>query len=110
MPVLVTSSIIVQLCIMLTFLFANDRLTKRSWFGMLMGSEREEHHFVMVREKSISQIKSDLIHAFLCVSQFYCHLSHAVIYKNITLCCMGYVLMHLHLQHLFNKLSKITSA
>jgi len=70
MPVLVTSSIIVQLCIMLTFLFANDRLTKRSWFGMLMGSEREEHHFVMVREKSISQIKSDLIHAFLCVSKF----------------------------------------
>ena len=33
-----------------------------------MGSEREEHYFVMVREKSMSQIKSDLIHAFLCVS------------------------------------------
>lgn len=41
---------------------------------MLMGSEREEHHFVMVREKSISQIKSDLIHAFLCTPD----LSHSV--------------------------------
>jgi len=43
-------------------------MTKKSWFGSLMGSEREEHHFVMVRDKPLSQIKADLIHAFLSVS------------------------------------------
>ncbi|KAH3885860.1 hypothetical protein DPMN_009858 [Dreissena polymorpha] len=40
-------------------------MTKKSWFGSLMGSDREEHHFVMVRDKPLCQIKADLIHAFL---------------------------------------------
>lgn len=31
-----------------------------------MGME-QEHHFVMVREKSFSQVKADLVHAFLSV-------------------------------------------
>ncbi|KAH3886122.1 hypothetical protein DPMN_010123 [Dreissena polymorpha] len=44
-------------------------MTKKSWFGSLMGSDREEHHFVMVRDKPLCQIKADLIHAFLSV----CH-------------------------------------
>ena len=44
------------------------RLTKRSWFGALMGStEKEEHHFVMIKDRALSQIKADLVHAFLCV-------------------------------------------
>jgi len=33
-----------------------------------MGTEHEEHSFLMIKDKNISQIKADLIHAFLCVS------------------------------------------
>lgn len=47
------------------------RLTKKSWFGALMGTEKEEHHFVMIRDKNLSQIKADLVHAFLCVCSFF---------------------------------------
>ena len=47
---------------------ASPELTKRSWFGSLMGTEREEHHFVMIKDKNLSQIKADIVHAFLCVS------------------------------------------
>ncbi|CAG5133252.1 unnamed protein product, partial [Candidula unifasciata] len=43
---------------------SSPELAKRSWFGGLMGME-QEHHFVMVREKSFSQVKADLVHAFL---------------------------------------------
>lgn len=43
-------------------------MSKRSWFGALMGSEKEEHYFVMIKDKPLSQIKADLVHAFLCVS------------------------------------------
>ena len=45
-----------------------DRLQKKSWFGALMGTDKEEHHFFMVRDKQLSHIKADLVHAFLCVS------------------------------------------
>ena len=34
-----------------------------------MGTEHEEHSFLMIKDKNISQIKADLIHAFLCVCQ-----------------------------------------
>lgn len=43
------------------------RLTKKSWFGALMGMEREEHHFIMIKDKPLSQVKADLIHSFLSV-------------------------------------------
>lgn len=33
-----------------------------------MGLEKEEHHYVIVKDKGVGQIKADLIHAFLCVS------------------------------------------
>ena len=46
-------------------------MSKKSWFGALMSSEREEHHFVMVRDKPLSEIKADLVHAFLSVSTVY---------------------------------------
>ena len=49
-------------------IFLLNRMSKKSWFGALMGNEREEHHFVMVRDKPLSEIKADLIHAFLSVS------------------------------------------
>jgi len=44
------------------------RMTKKSWFGALMGTDREEHHFIMAQDKQLSQVKADLIHAFLSVS------------------------------------------
>ncbi|XP_059179536.1 serine/threonine-protein kinase BRSK2-like isoform X3 [Physella acuta] len=53
---------------------SSPELAKRSWFGGLMGME-QEHHFVMVREKSFSQVKADLVHAFLST----CDLSHCVV-------------------------------
>lgn len=43
-------------------------MTKKSWFGALMGSDREEHHFIMAQDKPLSQVKADLVHAFLSVS------------------------------------------
>ncbi|KAK2144398.1 hypothetical protein LSH36_761g01013 [Paralvinella palmiformis] len=50
-------------------------MSKRSWFGALMGSEKEEHYFVMIKDKPLSQIKADLVHAFLCTPD----LSHSVL-------------------------------
>eukprot|EP00914_Ancora_sagittata_P024243 GHVO01048268.1.p1 GENE.GHVO01048268.1~~GHVO01048268.1.p1 ORF type:complete len:148 (-),score=11.10 GHVO01048268.1:249-692(-) len=47
---------------------SSPELTKKSWFGALMGTEKEDHHFVMIRDKNLSQIKADLVHSFLCVS------------------------------------------
>ncbi|KAL3841539.1 hypothetical protein ACJMK2_019666 [Sinanodonta woodiana] len=54
---------------------SSPEMTKKSWFGALMGSEREEHHFVMVRDKPLSQIKADIVHAFLSTPD----LSHSVV-------------------------------
>lgn len=54
---------------------SSPEMTKRSWFGALMGTEREEHHFVIVREKALSQVKADLVHAFLSTPD----MSHSVV-------------------------------
>lgn len=54
------------------------RFTKKSWFGALMGPEKDEHCFVMIKDKNIGQIKADLIHAFLCVSTSVILLVHSV--------------------------------
>ena len=43
-------------------------MTKKSWFGALMGSDREEFHFLTGQDKTLSQIKADIVHAFLSVS------------------------------------------
>lgn len=45
----------------------SPELTKKSWFGNLMNNEREETHVVLVKDKPLSAIKADLIHAFLSV-------------------------------------------
>ena len=47
-------------------------LTKRSWFGSLMSTEKDETYTVVVKGKALASIKADLIHAFLSVinSQF----------------------------------------
>ncbi|XP_041365231.1 serine/threonine-protein kinase BRSK2-like [Gigantopelta aegis] len=53
---------------------SSPEMAKRSWFGGLMGME-QEHHFIMVRDKTFSQVKADLVHAFLSTSD----LSHSVV-------------------------------
>lgn len=49
---------------------SSPELTKRSWFGTLMGSERDESYTVIVRSKPLAIVKADLIHSFLSVSLF----------------------------------------
>ena len=46
-------------------------MTKKSWFGNLMGNEREETHVLLIKDKPLSVIKADLIHTFLTVSFFF---------------------------------------
>ncbi|XP_076471771.1 serine/threonine-protein kinase BRSK2-like isoform X1 [Babylonia areolata] len=53
---------------------SSPEMAKRSWFGGLMGME-QEHHFVMMRDKTFSQVKADLVHAFLSTPD----LSHSVV-------------------------------
>ena len=47
---------------------SSPELTKRSWFGTLMGSERDETYTILVKGKPLASVKADLIHAFLSVS------------------------------------------
>lgn len=54
---------------------SSSEFTKKSWFGALIGSERDEQCFVMVKDKNMGQVKADLIHAFLCMPD----LSHTVL-------------------------------
>ena len=46
----------------------SPELTKRSWFGSLMSTDKDEVYTIIVKGKALSQIKADLIHAFLSVS------------------------------------------
>lgn len=46
---------------------SSPELTKRSWFGTLMGSERDETYTILVKGKPLASVKADLIHAFLSV-------------------------------------------
>ncbi|GAB6026005.1 hypothetical protein CHUAL_011970 [Chamberlinius hualienensis] len=52
----------------------SPELTKKSWFGSLMGTERDETYAIIVHEKPLSTVKADLIHAFLSIAD----LSHSV--------------------------------
>ncbi|CAG2163308.1 unnamed protein product [Oppiella nova] len=54
---------------------SSPELTKRSWFGSLMGTERDETHVILIKDRQLSAIKADLIHAFLSISD----LSHSVL-------------------------------
>lgn len=53
---------------------SSPELTKRSWFGSLMSTEKDETYTVVVKGKPLASIKADLIHAFLSVSD----LQHSV--------------------------------
>lgn len=46
---------------------SSPELTKRSWFGSLMSTEKDETYTVVVKGKPLASIKADLIHAFLSV-------------------------------------------
>jgi len=51
------------------FLFCHVRLAKKSWFGNFINLEKEEQIFVVIKDKPLSSIKADIVHAFLSVSQ-----------------------------------------
>uniref|UniRef100_A0A667XN67 Si:dkey-16p21.7 n=1 Tax=Myripristis murdjan TaxID=586833 RepID=A0A667XN67_9TELE len=60
--------------------FTHDRrhhrpLAKRSWFGNFISLEKEEQIFVVIRDKPLSSIKADIVHAFLSIPS----LSHSVV-------------------------------
>lgn len=44
------------------------RLAKKSWFGNFINLEKEEQIFVVIKDKPLSSIKADIVHAFLSVS------------------------------------------
>ena len=46
----------------------SPELTKRSWFGSLMSTDKDETYTIIVKGKPLASIKADLIHAFLSVS------------------------------------------
>ena len=54
---------------------SSPELTKRSWFGSLMSTEKDETYTVVVKGKALASIKADLIHAFLSVSPAASHIT-----------------------------------
>lgn len=48
--------------------FHHVRLAKKSWFGNFINLEKEEQIFVVIKDKPLSSIKADIVHAFLSVS------------------------------------------
>ncbi|CDQ91222.1 unnamed protein product, partial [Oncorhynchus mykiss] len=50
-------------------------LAKKSWFGNFISLEKEEQIFVVIRDKPLSSVKADIVHAFLSIPS----LSHSVI-------------------------------
>uniref|UniRef100_A0A3B4G7N8 BR serine/threonine kinase 1 n=1 Tax=Pundamilia nyererei TaxID=303518 RepID=A0A3B4G7N8_9CICH len=50
-------------------------LAKKSWFGNFIGLEKEEQIFVVIRDKPLSSVKADIVHAFLSIPS----LSHSVL-------------------------------
>ncbi|KAF4010041.1 hypothetical protein G4228_001249 [Cervus hanglu yarkandensis] len=52
-----------------------QRLAKKSWFGNFISLEKEEQIFVVIKDKPLSSIKADIVHAFLSIPS----LSHSVI-------------------------------
>lgn len=54
---------------------SSPELTKKSWFGSLMTTEKDETFTVLVKGKPLATVKADLIHAFLSIAE----LSHSVL-------------------------------
>lgn len=49
---------------------SSPELTKRSWFGNLITTEKDETFTILVKGKPIATVKAHLIHAFLSVSSY----------------------------------------
>lgn len=47
---------------------SSPEMTKKSWFGSLMASEKDETFTILITGKPLSTVKADLIHALLSVS------------------------------------------
>ena len=47
---------------------SSPEFTKKSWFGNLMTTEKDETFTVLVKGKALVTLKADLIHTFLSVS------------------------------------------
>ncbi|XP_056153105.1 serine/threonine-protein kinase BRSK1-like [Lampris incognitus] len=54
---------------------SSPELAKRSWFGNFISLEKEEQIFVVIRDKPLSSVKADIVHAFLSIPS----LSHSVL-------------------------------
>uniref|UniRef100_A0A493TTH6 BR serine/threonine kinase 2 n=1 Tax=Anas platyrhynchos platyrhynchos TaxID=8840 RepID=A0A493TTH6_ANAPP len=54
---------------------SSPELAKKSWFGNFINLEKEEQIFVVIKDKPLSSIKADIVHAFLSIPS----LSHSVI-------------------------------
>jgi hypothetical protein len=46
---------------------SSPELTKKSWFGNLIATEKDETFTILVKGKPLSTVKAHLIHAFLSV-------------------------------------------
>ncbi|XP_048848064.1 serine/threonine-protein kinase BRSK1 isoform X2 [Brienomyrus brachyistius] len=46
---------------------SSPELAKKSWFGNFISLEKEEQIFMVIRDKPLSSIKADIVHAFLSV-------------------------------------------
>ncbi|XP_039696316.1 serine/threonine-protein kinase BRSK2 [Pteropus medius] len=54
---------------------SSPELAKKSWFGNFISLEKEEQVFVVIKDKPLSSIKADIVHAFLSIPS----LGHSVI-------------------------------
>ncbi|CAM4618486.1 serine/threonine-protein kinase BRSK1 [Lepidochelys kempii] len=54
---------------------SSPELAKKSWFGNFISLEKEELIFVVIRDKPLSSVKADIVHAFLSIPS----LSHSVL-------------------------------
>ena len=59
----------------------SPELTKRSWFGSLMSTDKDETYTIIVKGKPLASIKADLIHAFLSVS--FTEHTHLVSFRSL---------------------------
>ncbi|XP_067408161.1 serine/threonine-protein kinase BRSK1 isoform X3 [Emydura macquarii macquarii] len=54
---------------------SSPELAKKSWFGNFLSLEKEELIFAVIRDKPLSSVKADIVHAFLSIPS----LSHSVL-------------------------------
>ncbi|XP_077864252.1 serine/threonine-protein kinase BRSK2-like [Saccoglossus kowalevskii] len=58
---------------------SSPELSKKSWFGSLIGADKEETVCMVIRDKSLNVIKADVVHAFLSIPD----LTHNVQSPNV---------------------------